>query len=124
MEPSAVAFRLEQAGRDNNIETITAETPDFLESLKDVVNKLKPKEEPSAVRMVNEDTQYLTEKLLAIKAACQEYDESAVEKALTELRKKVWSQSTKDLLETISEKLLHSDFDEIADIISASLKEV
>jgi hypothetical protein len=59
----------------------------------------------------------LTETLLTIKAACGEYDDSAAEKALAELRKKTWSPKTNEFLNTIAEKLLHSDFDEIAEDI-------
>ena len=122
MELSAIALKLEQLGRDNNIGEIAAEAPAFLDLLRDCVNKLKPQDEQVAGEGADEDAQYLTEKLLAIKAACQEYDESAVEVALKELRQKVWSQKTKNLLETISEKLLHSDFDEIANTISTFME--
>jgi CheY-like chemotaxis protein len=118
MDLSAIALRLEQSGRGNNIEAITAETPGFLDLLRDVVNKLKPKKQSAGIT-ADEDIPYLKEKLLAIKIACQEYDESAAEKALTGLQQKAWAQQTMDLLETISSKLLHSDFDEIADIISS-----
>jgi len=122
MDLSAIALKLEQLGRENNIEAIAAETPAFLDLLRDCVNKLKPQDEQVAGEGAAEDTPYLTEKLLAIKTACEEYDESAAEVALKELRQKVWSQKTKNLLETISEKLLHSDFDEIANAISTFME--
>ena len=34
-----------------------------------------------------------------------------------ELRKKTWSKPARDLLNAISEQLLHSDFDEIAEAV-------
>ena len=117
MDLSAIALKLEQLGRDNNIEAITAETPAFLSSLRAVVSELTQQEE--TVDIKTEDTLYLTEKLIAIKAACKEYDEIAVEEMLTELQQKTWTRQTKKLLETISEKLLHSEFDEIIETISA-----
>ena len=116
MELSAVAQKLEQFGRDDDIEAINAETPAFLDSIRIVVGKLTPREE--TVEIETEDTPYLTEKMLAIKAACMEYDGFAAEEILTELRQKTWSRQTKKLLETVSEKLLHSAFDEIIDALS------
>jgi len=60
----------------------------------------------------------LEEKLAVISAACLEYDGSAAEAALVKLREKAWSARTLGLLASVSEKLLHSDFDEIVEEIS------
>jgi len=60
----------------------------------------------------------LREKLLVIKTACEEYDENTAEKALQELDNTTWSPSTKELLSAISKHLLHSDFDEIVDVVN------
>ena len=54
------------------------------------------------------------EKLLTVKAACEEYDEAAADEAVSELRGGAWSQRTGELLERVAVHLLHSDFDEIA----------
>jgi HPt (histidine-containing phosphotransfer) domain-containing protein len=121
MDLSAIALKLEQLGRGGNTEAIIAETPEFLDSLRECVEKLKQREEKPAMETTDEDRPYLKEKLLAVKTACQAYDDKTVEQVLTQLRLKVWPRETEDFLETISEKLLHSDFDEITDVITSFL---
>ena len=121
MELSAIALKLEKLGRDNNIEAITAETPAFLKLLRAVVGELTNEEE--TVDIIIEDAPFLTEKLRAIRAASKDYDENAVEEILSELRRKTWPRQTNTLLKTISEKLLHSEFDEISEAISTFIEE-
>jgi CheY-like chemotaxis protein/HPt (histidine-containing phosphotransfer) domain-containing protein len=110
---SAVALKLEKAGRGNEIEIIKSETHAFISSLRAVVEEIKPVKETATSGKTNENNQYLTEMLLKIKAACEEYDENTADKALSELRKTAWPPQTDELLGTIAEQLLHSDFDEI-----------
>jgi len=68
--------------------------------------------------MTEEEKHYLKEKLLAIKKACEESDDDSAEEALTELKQKPWPKQTQELLDTISQKLLHSDYEEIAEEIA------
>jgi len=111
---SATALKLEQLGRDNNIESIAAETPSFLIALKDFVNKVTPPmEEENAEEPTSENEQLLREKLQEIKAACEDWDKSKARESLAALRKETWSKQTRELLDKINEQLLHSDFDEI-----------
>jgi len=114
IELSAVALKLETLGRDKNVEAITAETPAFLTSLRAFVKELEEKAGSARTDETEDDKPFLREKLLSIKAACEEYDESAAAEALKALRDKKWTPSVKKLLADISEKLLHSDFDEAA----------
>ena len=58
------------------------------------------------------------EKLLVIKTAFEENDESVADEVLTELMEKTWSSPTKKLLSLIHKHLLHSDYDMAADAIS------
>jgi len=118
MDLSAVALKLEAAGRGGNLETITSETPAFLNSLRAFIEEMTPQKQAASDDMIEEDKPYLFEKLLVVKAACEEYDKNAVHEILTELRKMAWSQQTEELLGTISEQLLHSDFDEMVDKIN------
>jgi CheY-like chemotaxis protein len=118
---SAEALELEKAGREKEIETIKSGTPVFINSLQAFVDEINPKKEMTTVGKAEEDKPYLKEMLLAIKAACAEFDERTADKVLTELRKKTWSQETNELLGTIAKQLLHSDFDEIADGINKFL---
>jgi HPt (histidine-containing phosphotransfer) domain-containing protein len=122
MDLSDIALKLEQAGRDGDIEMLNKETPAFLDSLKDCVAQLKPKEKQSA-ETTDEDKLYLKEQLLKIKTACEEFDEDSADESLTELRLKAWPWQTMQLLEVISEKLLHSDFSEIVSDITVFLEQ-
>ena len=117
IELSAVARKLEMAGREGNHEVIANETPVFLESLRVLVDKLKLLNEVGGDDVIDEDQPYLREKLLEIKAACHKFDEQAIDRVLSELNEKPWSHSTKDILKTIARHLLHSEFDEIINVI-------
>jgi hypothetical protein len=113
---SAVAFKLEQAGRAGDIATMMTETPVFLDALREAIEKNEFKEDggDAAKEDSEGDRAYLNEKLFTIQKACEEYNEIAANTALAELEQKKWARSTKELLDTISEYLLHSDFEEAA----------
>ena len=122
MDLSATALKLEQAGIMNSTDEIRAETPAFLEALRDCVELLKPKEEHSTEESTEEEKEYLKEKLLIINAACEEFNDDTAEEALKELKQKTWPKQTKELLDNISQKLLHSDYDEIVSDIKLFLE--
>jgi CheY-like chemotaxis protein len=121
---SAAAQKLEQSGLDKNFDILTSETPVFLQALKDYIDAvaLEIKNNENNIIKEDEDTSFLHEKLLLIKTACEEYDETKAEKAITELREKTWSDSTDETLNNIDKNLLHCDFDEIIDIINKFLE--
>ena len=112
MELSALALKLEMSARDGDTELIASETPAFLDSLRRLVEEIKPK--TGNANTADEDKAYLRENLLAIKSACENYDEKKAESGIAGLRQKTWSEQTKELISTIEENLLHSDFDEAA----------
>jgi len=116
---SALALKLELAGRAENLSVITAETPAFLDALGEVIEKNMPNEEDNAAvaKEEPEDLALLADKLHTIRTACEKYDEAAAYNALSELRKKKWSKKTNALLDTIAEHLLHSDFEEVAKLV-------
>ena len=116
---SNLASDLEQAGRDQNINIILSSLPDFIESLQQVINKHTPPEETDTAEgsLDDVDYTYLKEKMQIILEACSSFDKKAAKDALTSLKKKSWQRSIKDQLSTITEHLLHSEFDEISDII-------
>ncbi|MDR0497781.1 MAG: hypothetical protein LBH42_09215, partial [Treponema sp.] len=60
----------------------------------------------------------LLEKLASIQTACRTYDKKAAKDSLAELRQKTWSNATKELLDTIAEHLLHSNFEEAANLVN------
>ena len=121
---SAMALRLEQLGRENNVESITSETPAFLSALRDYVAELTPQEEEIAEESITEDKKLLHEKLQEIKSASEDWDKTKARESLAALRAQTWSKQTRELLEKINEQLLHSDFDEIVDDIGDFLQEM
>jgi len=115
-EVSAFARRLEIAGQARDIQLLTSETPVFLEALSKVVKKLKPKEDVSVPENFENDLVFLSEKMLAIKTACDNYDDVAANSALKELEQKKWSHTIKNYISAISMHLLHGDFEKVANI--------
>jgi len=117
-ELSATALRLEQAGREKDINVLLSETDEFLEKLKKVVNEIKSKEEKNELTEDSEESLILLkEKLQIIKDACAEMDKKAIKNILSQLKEKTWSQKTNELLSLIEEHLLHSEFDEASALI-------
>jgi signal transduction histidine kinase/DNA-binding response OmpR family regulator len=110
------ALELEQAGRDQNINLILKGLPDFLVSIRKVIDKLKPQEEfAEEIPIINaEDIAFLQEKLTAIQTACVSFDKKSAKEILAEIKEKTWSKATRDKLSAISECLLHSEFEEAA----------
>ena len=118
MRLSAVALKLEMSVREGNYDIIASETSAFIEALRALVKELTPKKKTDGNDAeLGEDQPYLREKLLALKAACEEYDEQTADDIIAELREKTWSQPTQDLLDTVAKYLLHSDFEEILQAI-------
>jgi PAS domain S-box-containing protein len=114
---SNFAHDLEKAGREGNTAFISDKTPAFLGKLKAVVDKLiSGTEENSTGDVSDEDIAYLSKMLLVIKEACAGYEKKAARSALAELRQRQWPDAYNDLLDTIAEHLLHSDFDEIVSV--------
>jgi hypothetical protein len=111
---SEFAFRLEIAGKKGDIPAMLAETPAFLNLLRAVILKLQSTKKNSVNTAVDADKKLLFKKLLAIQSACESYDITTADALLAELKQNVWSQATKEALQSINEHLLHSDFDEAA----------
>jgi CheY-like chemotaxis protein len=115
---STAALKLEQAGRTEDITVMTAETPAFLEALRELIDKYKQKEDDGVIEQEeSKDLPYLNEKLFAIQTACENYDVAAINKTLSELGQKEWPRSVKKLLDTISEYLLDGDFEKAAKLV-------
>ena len=112
-ELSALALKLEHAGREKDIDTIISDSNHFLSSLKRVVSEIKTKFNTNdAADDTVESLIFLHEKLTVIKDACAAFDKKTAKNAMNELREKTWSQKSKELLNSISEHLLHSEFEE------------
>jgi len=119
-ELSAVALELEQAGRAEDIPVIMSVTPAFLEALSEVIEKNRPEEEDERGEAVDWDN--LGQKLADLQAACTVYDKGAAKAILVELKQKTWPHEVRELLNSISECLLHSDFEEAAKLAKIFLQ--
>jgi CheY-like chemotaxis protein len=116
-ELSAVALKLENAGRNRDTALMSAETLEFLEDLRAIKEKLEPpKEKDESGDLTEQDLVYLREKLRVVQEACSAYDKKTAKDALAELKEKPWPENTKEVLDRISEYLLYSDFEEAVEI--------
>jgi len=107
---SDAAYELEKAGKDGNRAVIISDTQPFLDSLREIILKIESNE--NATTSDEEDTAYLRTKLLEFRHACTTYDKKFAKNILSELYSRRWSHQTKEFLATLSELLLHSDFEE------------
>jgi signal transduction histidine kinase/CheY-like chemotaxis protein/HPt (histidine-containing phosphotransfer) domain-containing protein len=115
-ELSRFARKLEAAGKERDIAVISTETPDFLNELRTIIEKITPQEEDNNDKTTKEDQEFFEEKMIVFRAACTIYDKKAAKEVLVELKKKNWPRPIKDMLNTLAEHLLHSDFEEAANI--------
>jgi PAS domain S-box-containing protein len=114
---SETAGKLEQCGRDQDFDTIAAETPLFLSLLRTFVDSLASLED-NIIAEEDYDMEALREKLLEVKAACEDFDEDSADAILKDLKKSPSPAAVKELLDTVTEQLLHSDFDEAAETLN------
>ena len=114
---SGLAAELELAARNGDTGMLSPGTREFNKQLRALTERLVPKPAAEKGAQEKEDRQYLLGKLKAVKAACEEYDKKTVKDILAGLEEKTWSQPTAEILETLAEHLLHSDFEEIAVIV-------
>jgi signal transduction histidine kinase/CheY-like chemotaxis protein/HPt (histidine-containing phosphotransfer) domain-containing protein len=106
---SDAAYELEIAGKEGNREIISANTGTFLEDLREIIQNIKSGKNASDYE---EDTEYLRTQLLEFRYACTVYDRKAAKSILAGLCSKRWSYQTREVLDTLSELLLHSNFEE------------
>ena len=116
-EAAKLAKTIENCCRDENIDLINKLTPVFLEILRDIIQEVseyaKTAESREKPADSEDDKPFLQKMLTIIKTACENYDDDAIQDALTELESKTWSNETENLITRISECLLISEFDDI-----------
>jgi signal transduction histidine kinase/DNA-binding response OmpR family regulator len=122
-ELSATALRLEQAGREKDINVMISETQKFIDEMRKIIIKIKPKDEEDNTEDMEDSLVYLRKQFEIIRKACEAYDKKTAKDTLTGLREKTWSQKSKKIINLISEQLLHSDFDKAVTLIDEYLKE-
>jgi len=108
---SQMAYELEKAGKDNDKKAIEHKTQGIIDALKLIIQKSEAEmKEKSAAQ--DADADYLLSQLKIIVKACENYDSKTASFALDGLSKMSWTKVTGELLEKISEHILHSDFEE------------
>ena len=119
------ALKIEQAGREHNINSVLSELPSFLELLSLVIDKLEPASDEDTEGETAEDNNlYLRDNLLSIKKACELLDKKNAKELLKETRQIKWPFKIKKQLGDIAEFLLHSEFDEAVKSIDDYLKQL
>jgi CheY-like chemotaxis protein len=110
---SAEAKALELAGKANDLARIRESVPGFLEKLRELIEKAEPMQDNAET---DENVPELLEKLKAIQAMCGDYDRKGATDILAELGAKKCSRRTREALERITEAVLHSEFEEAAEL--------
>ncbi|MCL2805828.1 MAG: ATP-binding protein [Treponema sp.] len=114
---AGLALNLEKAGREQDIETIKATAPEFLNSLRALLEKLELKrEEYSGINLSvsKEDVENLRNKLLEIQELCTDYNRKGTLAVISDI--KSCSKETRDVLDSIMKHVLHSEFEEAQNI--------
>jgi len=115
---SDIAKALEYAGRSADLNMIMHETKPFLKRLEELTMSFasdKNLEGP-------EDKAFICKKMRELHAFCQKYEKRGAKRAIDELSQKPCSQQTRELIEDISAYILHSDFEEAAELAARAVK--
>jgi CheY-like chemotaxis protein len=107
------AQNLEQAGDVKDIAVILSDTPAFIDALRLLVTKYKPKDKTETAEISDDDKAFLQEKLNFIKEACGLFNISDAEAALNDLKLKVWPRAVNDFLEETAENVLCGKLKEV-----------
>ena len=112
-----MAQTLEKAGKSGDRRTLTVQAMNFVKALRGVTEKAE-----ATSKFSNNDAEqdecpvFLKEQMRVIADACKNYDEKTALDALKDLKVMAWTTETRETLDKISELLLHSEFDEVAEI--------
>ena len=121
-ELSALALKLEKAGIENDLSVFIKDIPGLINSLKFLIQKFKPEE--YNVEVSEEDYVFLKEKLISIKASCNDFHINDARETLGELKQKKWPLNVKNLLDDLSVNLLHSAFKKVSGRIDGFIDEL
>jgi hypothetical protein len=118
-EPGAsrLAYTLEKGGKAQDRDVIKSGTPILLDTIRGIVDRInQDTEKTEATTSGDEDREAFRDGLLRIADACNSFDDRAAEGVLTEFKDKPLSDESKELLENIAQLVLHSDFEEAAEM--------
>jgi len=102
----------QQAAKDNGkLNEIASEVNNFLNALKDYLEKIKPSETDDNEEISDDDKIYLIEKLSEIKTACGKLLIKDAKRTLIDVKQKQWSNKINEMLNEISMCLLRGEFE-------------
>jgi len=113
-ELSSTASRLEEAGRNKNLDLIITELPGFNDKLKLLLKNIKPEEDENTE---NEDPEDIIEILHELKKLSSEYNRRGTLNKISEV--KTCSGKTKTLIEFVKDRILHSEYEEAETAITS-----
>jgi len=122
MELSGIAFKLEIAGKDHQMDELEKATPAFIASLHSLIKKYKPEKKEVDTDITSIDINFLREKLNTIKTACASFDKNTSKAALQEIKQRNWPSHVNEIIDEISINLLHSSFKKAAAAVEDYLK--
>jgi len=109
---SQMAFELEKAGDKHDKDLIRQKTQSLIDALRLIIKRADEEKDKKPTATKNENSDDLKEQFNIICLACENYDIKKANVALEKLKKGTWTKETEELIDKISEHLLHSDFDE------------
>jgi len=121
-ELSSFALKLEEAGRNKDTAVIIKETPAFLAALRKLTDKMNMENASEVTGDLNDEAFiYLLGKLAVIKGACFDNNKKKAKEALAQIQERKWRRSVSDVIDSIAENLLHSEFTEAANLAENSI---
>jgi signal transduction histidine kinase/CheY-like chemotaxis protein len=120
---SKQAFALELAGKEFNRAFIKAHTKSLIDAIINIEVKIQLEKDKAVLdNDIEENLDFLFEKLQIICAACVAYDERPINTALEALKKLSWKKETRILIDKIAEQVLYGDFDEAGKLAKEHLR--
>jgi len=109
---SHIALRLEQASSNAEIPIILTMAPEFINSLKLLLEKLK-KYAPEENEEIIQDLDFLKEKMNEIKEACGRLNIKDAKETINELKQKRWPRKINEIIYEISLYLIRGEYPKV-----------
>ena len=104
---SEFVAKLESAGREQRIDYIKSSAPEFSEGLRMLLERIGPKQEEYDE---NEDVEALRATLLDLQQLCADYNRKGALELISGVKR--CTKETREILDSINENIVHSDFEE------------
>jgi len=123
---SNIALKLERAASDKNETVISAETPEFINALLQLMEKMEQSKikDNKEIPFDNspDDLIFLRDKLKIIKEACDKLNIKDAKTTLADLKKKTWTYRINEMLDEITMLILRGEYIKVDAVISNANK--